>query len=144
MTLNYFIFNCKNCLQIKCRAMYENNMLSTICQHFYWPFLQEIQIPFIKATSLIYFRFIYNIFLKWAGNKIHLVKFVKYQSIKFLYGKISKEKTSFLDTETYSQPKQGLQLHIKIFRNKTDHQTFLKIDLKHPKSLWNTCVGVSF
>ena len=76
-------------------------MRTSTCKHFYWSFRQEIQIPFINASSLIYLRFIYNLLFKLAGSKIDLVRFLKQPSMKLLYEKISKEKTSFLDTEIY-------------------------------------------
>ena len=59
----------------------------------------------MKTFSLIYLRFIDNIFFKWTGSKADLENFLnklnaKHLSIKFEY-EISKERISFLDTEIY-------------------------------------------
>ena len=59
----------------------------------------------MKTFSLIYLRFIDNIFFIWTSNKSDLENFLnklnaKHLSIKFEY-EISKERISFLDTEIY-------------------------------------------
>ena len=46
-----------------------------------------------------------------------------------------KERILFLDTEIYIK---NNKLHTKIFGKKTDHQTFLNINLEHPISLKNS------
>ena len=89
--------------------------------------------------SLIYLRFIDDIFFIWTGSKTDLEKILnqlntKQPSIKFEY-KISKERISFPDTEIYIK---NNNLHTKIFRKKTDCQTFFKINSEHPKSLKNS------
>ena len=53
-------------------------------------FEKELIYPFIKGFSLIYLRFIDNIFFIWIGNKKDLIKFynelnVKHKSIIFEY-----------------------------------------------------------
>ena len=75
----------------------------------------------------------------WTGSKTDLEKFLnalntKHPSIKFKY-EISKERISFLATEIYIKSNK---LHTKIFRKKTDHQTFLNVSSEHPKSLKNS------
>ena len=95
--------------------------------------------PFIKTFPLIHLRFIDDIFLIWTGSKTDLVKILndlnaKHPSIKFEY-KILKERISFLDTKIYIK---NNKLHTKIFRKKTDYQTFLNINSEHPKSLKNS------
>ena len=100
LTLNNFIFNFKNYLQIKDCAM------GTICAPSYA-----------------------NIFMDHFERKTDLEKFLnalntKHPSIKFEY-EISKEIISFLDTEIYIK---NNQLHTKIFRKKTDRQTFLNVN----------------
>ena len=58
----------------------------------------------------------------------------EHPSIKFEY-EILKEIISFLDTKIYIK---NNKLHTKIFRNKTDRQTFLHFNAKHPKSFRNS------
>ena len=65
--------------------------------------------PFIKAFSLMYLRFIDDIFFIWKGSKIDIEKFLnelnsKHSSIKFEY-EISKDRISFLNTEIYVKQK---------------------------------------
>ena len=138
LTLNNFIFNCKNYLQVKGCAM------GTICApsyaHIFMDhFERKFIYPFIKTFLLIYLRFIDDIFFIWTGSKTNLEKFLnelntKHPSIKFEY-EILKEKISFLDTEIYIK---NNKLHTKIFRKKTDCQSFLNINSEHPKSLKNS------
>ena len=94
--------------------------------------------PFIQTFSLVYLRFIDHIFFIWTGSKTDLENFLnelnaKHPSIKLEY-EILKERISFLDTEIYIKSNK---LHTKIFRKKTDRQTFLNINSEHPKSLKN-------
>ena len=70
------------------------------------------------------------------SQKTDLEKFLnelnaKHPSIKFQYETL-KERISFLDTEIYIK---NNKLHTKIFRKKTDCQTF---NSEHPKSLKNS------
>ena len=95
--------------------------------------------PFIKTFLLIYLRFIDDIFFIWTGSKTDLEKFLNelntnHSSIKF-ENEIAKERISFLDTEIYIK---NSKLHTKIFREKTDRQTFPNINSEHPKSLKNS------
>ena len=95
--------------------------------------------PFIKTFLLIYLRFIDDIFFMWTGSKSDLEKVLnelttKHPSIKFEY-EISKERISFLDTEINIK---NNKLHTKIFRKKTNRQTFLNINSEHAKSLKNS------
>ena len=57
----------------------------------------------------------------------------KHLSIKFEHER-SKERISFLDNEIYIK---NNKLHHKIFRKKTDCQTFLNINSEYTKSLKN-------
>ena len=128
LTLNNFIFKFKNYLQIKGCAM------GTICAPSYANiFMDHLErkfiYPLIKTFSLIYLRFIDDIFFIWTGSKTDLEKFLnalntKHPSIKFDY-EISKEIISFLDIEIYIK---NNKLHTKIFRKKTDRQTFLNVN----------------
>ena len=58
----------------------------------------------------------------------------KHESIKFEY-QISKTSITFLDTEVKIK---NSKLCTKIYRKKTDRQTFLNINSEHPKSLQNS------
>ena len=128
LTLSNFIFNCKNYLQIKGCAM------GTICAPSYANifmdhFERKFIYPFIKRFSLIYLTFIDDIFFIWTGSKTDLENFsnqlnTKHPSIKFEC-EISKERISFLDTVIYIK---NYKLHAKIFRKKTERQTFLNIN----------------
>ena len=114
-----------------CAPSYANISMN----HFERKFIHQ----FIKTFSLIYLRFVDDIFFIWTGSKTDLEKFInklntKHPSIKFEY-EISKEKISFLVTEIYIK---NNKLYTKIFRNKADRQTFLKINSQHPKSLKNS------
>ena len=91
--------------------------------------------PFIKTFSLIYLRFIDDIFFIWTGSKTDPEKFLnelntKHPSIKFQY-EISKERIFVFCIKNN-------KLHTKIFRKKIDRQTFLNINSEHPKSLKNS------
>ena len=89
LTLNNLIFNSRNYLQTKGCAM------GTICAPSYANifmdhFEKKLIYPFIKGLSLIYLRFIDDIFFIWTGNKKDLMKFLndlntKDESIKFQY-----------------------------------------------------------
>ena len=104
LTLNNFVFNCKNYLQIKGCAM------GTICAPAYANifmdhFERKYIYPYLREKSLIYLRYIDDIFFIWTGNKEDLLVFLKnlntkHVSIKFDF-KISYSKIEFLDTEIY-------------------------------------------
>ena len=77
--------------------------------------------PFLQGLSLIYLRFIDDIFFIWTGRKEQLIRNLgelstKHNSIKFEY-KISKTSISFLDTEVYIK---NNKLYTKIYRKQTD------------------------
>ena len=70
-----------------------------------WTILKENSFTHLSTFSLIYLRFIDDIFFKWTGSRTDLENFLdklnaKHASIKFGY-EISKERISFLDTEIY-------------------------------------------
>ena len=75
LTLNNFIFNCKNYLQIKgctmgtiCAPSYTNIFMDNFERKFIY--------SFIKTFSLIYLTFIDDIFFVWTGSKTNLGKFL--------------------------------------------------------------------
>ena len=92
----------------------------------------------MKTFSLIYLRFTDNLSFIWTGietsRKLLNELNTKDTSIKFEY-EISKEKISFLDNEIYIK---NQKLHTKIFKKKTDHQTFFNINSETPESLKKT------
>ena len=121
------------------KRLRHGNNLCTLIPKLIDYFERKFIYPFIKTFPLIYLRFIDDIFLIWTGSKTDLEKILnelnaKHPSIKFEY-KISKERISFLDTNIYIK---NNKLHTKIFRKKTDGQTFLNINSEHPKSLKNS------
>ena len=87
LTLNNFVFNCKNYLQIKGSGM------GTICAPAYTNifmdhFERKYIYPFLEGFSLSYLRFIDVIFFIWTGGKDQLITFLndmntKHNSIKF-------------------------------------------------------------
>ena len=125
LTLKNFIFNCKNYLQIKDCAM------GTICAPSYGKifmdhFERKFIYPFIKTFSLMFLRFIDDIFFIWTGNKTNLEKLLnelntKHPSVKFEY-EIAKERISFLDTEIYIK---NNKLHTRYLERKQTIQPWL-------------------
>ena len=138
LTLNNFILNCENFIQIKGCAM------GTICAPSYGNifmdhFERKYISPFLQGLSLIYLRFIDDLFFIWTGSKEQFFRTLdelntKHDPIKFEY-KISKTSISFLDTEVYIK---NNKIYTKIYRKQTDRQSFLYIDSEHPKSLKNS------
>ena len=138
LALNNFIFNCRSYLQIKgcakgtiCAASYANIFMDLFERKFIY--------PFIKTFLLVYLRFIDDIFFISTCSKTDLEKILnvlnaKHPTIKLEY-EISKERISLLDTQIYIK---NNKLHTKIFRKKTDCQTFLNINSEHPKLLKNS------
>ena len=113
-----------------------SNLCTLIRKHLYGPLRKKIHIP-IYQDIFTYIPQVYrwHIFI-WTGSKTDLEKFVnelntKFPSTKFEY-EILKERISYLDTEIFIK---NNKLHTKIFRKKTDRQTFLNIESEHPKSL---------
>ena len=103
-----------------CAPSYANIFMDQFEKKYIYPFLQGI--------SLIYLRFIDDIFFIWAGNKEQLTDCLinlnkKHNSIKPEY-KISQNNIIFLDTEVSIQNNKLLP---KIYRKSTDRQNFLHI-----------------
>ena len=79
--------------------------MDTICPPFWTNFTDHFEnkfiYPFIKRASLVYLRFIDDIFFIWTGNKKDLMKFLnelnsKDESFKFEH-RISKTNLTLLD-----------------------------------------------
>ena len=136
LTLNNFIFNSKFYLQIKGCAM------GTICTPSYANIImseceEEHIYPLIKNKSVIYLRYIDNIFMVWIKSESELRHFMneinqKHQSIKFDF-KFSKESIEFLDTLVYIDSKNRLQT--TLYKKPTDCQNYLHAKSAHPFSL---------
>ena len=97
-------------------------------------FERKYKYPLIKGKSLIYFRYIDDIFLLWTETKNEPGQFFKdlnkkHSSIKFDY-KASKDRIVFLDNEIYLH--KG-KLRTKMYRKETDRQHYLHIKSEHPK-----------
>ena len=113
-----------------CAPSYANIFMNHIEKKYIYPFLQGL--------SLIYLRFIDDIFFIWTGTKKQLTNCwnnlnKKHNSIKFEY-KISQTCITFLDTKASIQNKKFTKV-TKIYRKSTDRQNLLHIDSEHPKSL---------
>ena len=136
LTLNNFIFNSKFYLQLKGCAM------GTICTPSYANiFMSESEekhiYPLIKTKSVIYLRYIDNIFMVWIKCESELRHFMneinqKHQSVKCDF-KFSKESIEFLGTLVYMDSKKRLQT--TLHKKPTDCQNYLHAKSAHPFSL---------
>jgi len=89
----------------------------------------------LKKKSLLYLRYIDDIFLIWTDTNDSLEKFLKeintiHPSIKFEAQK-SKEEIHFLDTTVYIK---NNRLLTKLYRKPTDRQSYLNNKSYHPNS----------
>ena len=106
LNLNNFVFNSIKYLQIMGCAM------GTICAPAYAnifmaQFEKQHIYPYIKNKSILYLRYIDDIFMIWTGTKQELLIFLenlnsKHKTIKFEHN-ISHSRISFLDTLIYRQ-----------------------------------------
>ena len=136
LTLNNFMFNSKNYMQIRGCAM------GSICAPSYANiFMAEFEkkyiYPNIQNKSKMFLRYIDDIFMIWTGNHDELTLFLKklnqqHTSIKFDF-KISKESIAFLDTLVYIDQNNSLQT--TIYTKEINQQNFLHRKLAHPFSL---------
>ena len=136
LTLNNFVFNSINYLQIMGCAM------GTICAPAYAnifmaQFEKQHIYPYIKNKSILYLRYIDDIFMIWTGTKQELLIFFenlnsKHKTIKFEHN-ISHSRISFLDTLIYIDKNNTLQT--TLYRKPTDQQSYLHAHSDHPKSL---------
>ena len=90
--------------------------------------------PQIKNKSVIYLRYIDDIFMVWIKSESELRHFMnkinqKHQSIKFDF-KFSKESIEFLDTLVYIDSKNRLQT--TLYKKPTDCQNYLHAKSAHP------------
>ena len=92
-------------------------------------------LPRIRAFTLLYIRYIDDLFMIWKGSEKELLKFLKeinevHPTIKFEY-KYSRKKVDFLDTAvSFSEKKLKTTLYTK----PTDRKAYLHGKSYHPKS----------
>ena len=136
LTLNNFVFNSQNYLQIKgcsmgtkCAPSYANIFMGMFEERYIYPLIEKI--------SNFYLRFIDDIFLIWTGTTDQLMKFKQqinevHPSIKFDFNFSNKE-VNFLDTVVYKT--QPGKLETKLYRKESDRQAYLHRKSEHPESL---------
>ena len=136
LTLNNFIFNCKLYLQIKgcemgtiCAPAYENIFMAYFEEKFIY--------PLADAKTLLYLRFIDDIFMIWTKSEKDLIIFLdelntKHTSIKFEF-KYSRQQIKFLDTLVYIDNNNKLQT--TLYKKSTDRQNYLHSKSEDPYSL---------
>ena len=112
-----------------CAPAYANTFMAQFeKQHIY---------PYIKNKSILYLRYIEDIFMIWTGTKQELLIFLenlnsKHKTIKFEHN-ISHSRISFLDTLIYIDKNNTLQT--TLYRKPTEQQSYLHAHSYHPKSL---------
>ena len=136
LTLNNFVFNSQNYLQIKgctmgtkCAPSYANIFMGMFEERYIYPLIEKI--------SNFYLRFIDDIFLIWTGTRDPLMKFKQqinevHPSIKFDFNFSNKE-INFLDTVVCKT--QSGKLETKLYRKESDRQAYLHRKSEHPESL---------
>ena len=90
----------------------------------------------IKNKSMLYLRFIDDIFFIWTSTEKELQQFIKeinqvHESIKFT-AEFSRKEINFLDTTIY---KRGNHLHTKSYKKPTDRSSYLHHLSYHPYSM---------
>ena len=90
--------------------------------------------PYIKNKSILYLRYIDDIFMIWTGTKQELLIFLeklnsKHKTIKFEHN-VSNSNISFLNTLIYKDKNNTIQT--TLYRKPTDQQSYLHA---HSKSL---------
>ena len=124
LTLNNFVFNCKNYFHIKgctmgkiCALAYTNIFMDHFERKSIYPVLQ--------VPSRSYFRFIDDILSIWTGSNDQPITFLndlntKNNSLKFEY-KISQSNIPFLEMEVYLK---NNKLYTMIYRKETERENF--------------------
>ena len=125
LTLNNFVFNDKNYLQVKGCAM-EAISAPPYANIFVGKFEESHIYPYIRHLCKLYLRYIDDLFLIWTGAKQQFEDFIcnlnnQHPSIKFSY-QISNTSIDFLDTTVYIKNRK---LHTTIFTKPTDKQKYL-------------------
>ena len=113
----------------KCAPSYGNIFMANFeAKHIY---------PYIKEMSLLYLRYIDDIFMIWKGTKVELMTFIKemnekHKTIKSDF-QFSPRKIAFLDTMLCKDKNNNI--HTTLYRKPTDQQAFLHVKSEHPRSL---------
>lgn len=134
LTLNNFVFNNRFYLQIKGCAM-GTKCAPSYANLFMGIFEENHIYNRIKNKSLLYLRYIDDIFIIWTASLKELETFTKeinsiHHSIKFEVQHSTKE-INFLDTTAYIKDKKLLT---KLYRKPTDRQLYLHNTSYHPPS----------
>ena len=134
LTLNNFVFNCAHYLQTMgcamdtiCAPSYANIFMANLeAKHIY---------PYIKEMSLLYLRYIDDIFIILKGTKAELMTFIKdliekHKTIKFDF-EVSPRKIAFLDAMLYADENNNIQT--TLYCKPADQKTFLHAKSEHPR-----------
>ena len=138
LTLNNFIFNNKNYLQVKECAM---GAISAppFANIFMGKFEDTHIYPHIQQFCKLYLRYIDDLFLIWTGTKDQFKEFIsnlnnQHPSIKFTY-KISNTSIDFLHTTVYIKNRR---IHMSGFsKNPQTHKT-TSITNRNVREHWKT------
>ena len=114
--------------------------MGTICGPAYANmayFEEKFIYPLRDAKTLLYLRFIDEIFMIWTKSEKDLIEFLnelntKHTSIKFEF-KYSRQQIEFLDTLLYIDNNNKLQT--TLYKKPTDRQNYLHSKSEHPYSL---------
>ena len=134
LTLNNFVFNDKNYVQTNGASM-GTKCAPTYASLFMGRFEETHILPRIRAFTLLYIRYIDDLFMIWKGSEKELLKFLKeinevHPTIKFEY-KYSRKKVDFLDTAVSFS---GRKLKTTLYTKPTDRKAYLHGKSYHPKS----------
>ena len=138
LTLNNFIFNDKNYLQVKRYAM--GTISAPPFANIFMSKFEDTHIyPHIQQFCKLYLRYIDDLFLIWTGTKDQFKGFIsnpnnQHPSIKFTY-KISNTSIDFLDTTVDIKNRR---IHTSIFKKPTDTPNYLHYKAEHPQTLKNS------
>ena len=139
LTLNNFIFNSVHYLQqmgcpmgTKCAPNYANLFMGDFENKFIY--------PLIRTYSVLYLRYIDDIFMLWKGSKEQLDNFInaineKHPTIKFDF-EISQQQVNFLDTTVYIEENNIIKT--KLYTKETDTHNYLHRKSVHPEKLKRT------
>ena len=134
LTLNNFIFNDENFVQISGASM-GTKCAPTYSSLFMGRFEETHIIPRIKDFILIYVRYIDDIFFIWKGSEEELQKFLAevnriHPTIKFDFN-FSTKSVVFLDSKVSVT---GKRVSTSVFTKPTDRKNYLHSKSYHPKA----------
>ena len=134
LTLNNFIFNEKNFVQINGASM-GTKCAPTYASIFMGLFEETHILPCIRDKILLYVRYIDDIFFLWKGTKAELKEFLNlvndlHPSIKFDFT-YSKTRSIFLDCDISIQDRK---LSTTVYSKPTDRKAYVHSRSYHPQS----------